>query len=227
MADSLHPENGNVTEAEQTAEQEPENFGKQFLFDLLDILQAGITAIFVFVLAYAYIMQPVNVDGSSMIPTLYDTDRLVMEKLFLQPKDGRIVIISDDRAGHFSDSGNSSVYETSGLNMVLVKRVIATAGEEIRIDSDAGEVYVNGRQLEEPYIAEKTRRDDGAFTYPFTVPEGYIFVMGDNRMHSTDSRNPGVALVPEDQVLGVAVMRVERNKDMCTKWTDNFDWLLF
>ncbi len=220
MEETLHPE------TEQPKEERPENPGAALFFDLLDVLQAGITAIFVFVLMYAYALQPVNVDGTSMVPTLYDTDRLVMEKLFLQPKDGRIVIIDDERAGHFLDSSYTSVYETSGLDMVLVKRVIATAGEEIRIDTETGSVYVNGELRDEPYIADPTTRDDGAFTYPFTVPEGYLFVMGDNRLHSTDSRNPGVALVPVKQVLGVAVMRVERNADLRTSWLDNFDWLL-
>lgn len=226
MADTLHPENGAEPAEKQSAEEQRCNPGLQILFDLLDVLQAGVTAVFVFMLAYAFLVQPVNVDGTSMVPTLYDTDRLVMEKLFLQPKDGRIVIIDDQKAGHFLESNYESVYETSGLDMVLVKRVIATAGEEIKIDAVNGEVYRNGEKLDEPYIAELTMRDDGAFTYPFTVPEGYIFVMGDNRMHSTDSRNPGVALVPEQQVLGVAVLRIERDADKRESWLDNFAWLL-
>ena len=223
MAEDRLPEAETQT-AEETAK--PENAGKQLFFDLMDVLQAGLTAVFLFLLIFAYVLQPVDVDGTSMVPTLYDTDRLLMDKLLLKPAYGRIVIIDDQKAGHFVDSSYSSVYETSGLNMVLVKRVIATAGQEINIDSAAGEVYVDGRLLDEPYIAEATTRDDGAFTYPMTVPEGYVFVMGDNRRHSTDSRNPGVALVPEREVLGVAVVRVSRDADLRQNWLDNFDWLL-
>ena len=206
--------------------EEQGNPGLQLLFDVLDIVQAGVVAVFLFLLAFAYILQPVNVDGTSMVPTLQDTDRLIMSKLLLEPKNGRIVIINDEKAGHFTDGSYNTVYETSGLGIVIVKRVIATAGQEIRIDKNAGEVYVDGVLLDEPYIADPTTRDDESFTYPFTVPEGYIFVMGDNRLHSTDSRNPAVALVPEREVMGVALARIDRSSDYLQKWTDRFGWLL-
>ena len=213
------------TPAEQNAGKNA-NSGKQLLFDLMDIIQAGVIAVFLFLLTFAYVAQPVNVDGTSMVPTLYDTDRLLMDKLILRPTNGRIVIISDEEAGHFSDSGETQVYNAEGMGIVLIKRVIATGGQEIDIDFASGAVRVDGTLLNEPYIADLTKRDDFAFTYPMTVPEGYLFVMGDNRMHSTDSRNPSVALVPEEQVLGVAVVRFDRSSDLCTKWTDNFGWLL-
>ena len=204
----------------------PENIGKLLLFDLLDIIEVGFVAVFLFLLSFAYLVQPVNVDGPSMMPTLYDTDRLLMEKVFLQPKNGRIVIIDDENAGHFSDDAETDVVDTDGMGIVLVKRVIATGGQEINIDFDTGAVFVDGAMLDEPYIAEPTKRNDGAFIYPLTVPEGYLFVMGDNRMHSTDSRSPSVALVPESEVLGVVFLRIGRNPDLCPRWTDHFDWLL-
>ncbi|MBP0970890.1 MAG: hypothetical protein J5753_02505, partial [Oscillospiraceae bacterium] len=67
--------------------------------------------------------------------------------------------------------------------------------------------------------------DDGAFRYPMTVPEGYIFVMGDNRLYSMDSRSPQVALIPEREILGTALFRYDRDKEQRSKWTERFDYL--
>jgi len=80
-------------------------------------------------------------------------------------------------------------------------------GETLDIDFATGTVTIDGEVLEESYINNLTVNDEGAFTYPLTIPEGYYFVMGDNRQHSSDSRHPMVGLVSEEQIMGKAVFR--------------------
>lgn len=128
-----------------------------------------------------------------MLPTLQDKDRLIVSYLFYTPKNGDIVIVNCDNPA---------------LDKVIVKRVIATAGQTVDIDFATGDVKVDGTQLKEDYIKDLTRLDEGGHNYPVTVPEGCIFVMGDNRMNSKDSRSPEVGFVPLDDVLGKVVLRV-------------------
>ena len=92
------------------------------------------------------------------------------------------------------------------LNEPLIKRVIAVGGDTLDIDFITGEVFVNGELLDEPYIAEATRRGFDT-TFPLTVPEGCLFVMGDNRNNSLDSRSSTIGFIDERYVLGVAEFR--------------------
>ena len=142
-----------------------------------------------------------------------------------EPKNGQIVVIDDQESGLFEDAAQQRVVKTTGAGMVLVKRLIAKGGQEIDIDFENGTVKVDGVTLDEPYIADPTTRDEFAFRYPFTVPEGYVFVMGDNRLHSMDSRSPQVALIPESEILGTALFRYDRNEENREKWTERFDYL--
>ncbi len=152
---------------------------------------AVLTVIFVF------FFRLVGVDGSSMYPTLVDHDYLVLESNFLY-KDveaGDIVVLSVDC---FKDDGP------------IVKRVIATGGQVVDIDFITGSVYVDGVLQEETYIFEPTYRSYEemglAMEYPVTVPEGSVFVMGDNRNHSADSRYSPCGCVDESQILGKVLM---------------------
>lgn len=193
--------------------------------DILDILEAGAISIFVFILLFAFIMRPVTVDGGSMNPTLYNLDRLLILTPLKGSLNGSIVVVDNQEGGRFTDPEQTVVARQPGLGRVLIKRVIAHGGQELNIDTSTGTVTVDGTVLDEPYIADPTLHEDGAFTYPLTVPEGYLFVMGDNRLNSTDSRNPAVGLIPVDSVYGTAFFRYYREEDLTQKWTDRFAFL--
>lgn len=201
------------TELEQVkAPEETEQQGTpdpklaKFANDVLELLESVLVSIFLILLVFAYFMRPVTVDGMSMFPTLNNGDQLVMCRLFYQPKPGDVVVVSNEE-GHVLNDAGEAVSSGRALNENLIKRVIAVEGQTVRVDASAGAVYVDDVKLEEPYIAELTFSDDGAFQYPITIPEGYMFVMGDNRNHSTDSRNAMVGVVKTEDALGRAYFR--------------------
>ena len=209
------------------AGQEPGGDGENghFFSDLMDIAEAGVLTVFIFLLVFIFLIRRVTVDGGSMNPTLIDKDQILILMSLYEPKNGQIVVLDDKVSAVFWDEEQTQVAEKNGSDMILVKRLIAKGGQTIDIDASQGTVKVDGVLLDEPYIADPTTVDDGAFHYPMTVPEGYIFVMGDNRLYSMDSRSPHVALIPESEILGTALLRYDREKDLRTKWTERFDFL--
>ena len=193
------------TVPQEAAEKQPYT-AKAFLSDVLDIIGAMLTSVFVVMLLFAYVLCIADVDGTSMVPTLQDQDRLLVMRLHSELQTGDIVILDSNVSYTFDTDG--SLRQGSGLGKRIVKRVIAAGGQEVSINFAAGTVTVDGVTLDEPYINETTHRDRGAFSYPFTVPEGYLFVMGDNRNVSRDSRDPAVGLLPLEAVVGKAVFRL-------------------
>ncbi len=161
------------------------------LRNLYDWLESIVTAIVICILVFLFVGRMVNVDGSSMNPTLYDNDKVVITRIFSAPKRGDIVVLTKHSYGDDS----------------LVKRVIATEGETIDIDFDRGIVTVDGVVLDEPYIAEATHKR-GSLQYPLTVDKGCIFCMGDNRNASTDSRFSSVGMIDTRCVIGKVLFRV-------------------
>ncbi len=171
-------------------EEEKKISGSENLFEWVETL---VIAFFAVILFFTFVFRLAAVNGESMLPTLVDKDRLIVSYLFYTPKNGDIVIVNNDNPA---------------LEKVIVKRVIATEGQTVDIDFDSGEVKVDGKVLQEDYINNLTLLDEGGHSYPVTVPENCVFVMGDNRMNSTDSRSPLVGLVPEDEILGKVSLRI-------------------
>ena len=177
--------------------------------DYLDWVETIICAFFVVILIFTFLLRIANVDGESMIPTLTDGDRLIVSHLFYEPAAGDIVIVNNVN-GHVYNSANE-LETVSGLDSrprVIVKRVVAVGGQTVNINFDTGEVTVDGNVVNEPYINDLTKLDEGGHQYPVTVPAGYVFIMGDNRMNSTDSRDSRVGFVEKDDILGKVVFRV-------------------
>ena len=153
-----------------------------------DALLFALTLVLVILL---FVFRTVTVDGSSMEPTLYDGEQLIARSFFYQPARGDIVV----------------VYGYSYFGSPLVKRVVAVGGDTLDIDFSNGDVFVNGELLNEPYISAPTMRPHDV-TFPLTVPEGTLFVMGDNRPYSKDSRNSEVGFIDQRDILGKVVLRV-------------------
>ena len=157
--------------------------------DIYDWLQCIVMAIVICVLFFSFIVRLVDVVGSSMYPTLENGDKIIVSNLFYTPKQGDIVVFRKDE------------YREEPL----VKRIIAVEGQTVDIDFERGIVYVDGEPLDEPYIAEPATDPEnfiGPVEVPETVPEGCIFVMGDNRNASTDSRTTEIGMVDERCIMG-------------------------
>ncbi|MBE6850531.1 MAG: signal peptidase I [Ruminococcus sp.] len=176
--------------------------------EILDMLDMMLLTIFCIIMLFTYVFHVATVQGSSMVPTLTTEDKLLVNNFSGEPQAGDILIIGVEEATLMQSDG--SLYTADGLGKTIVKRVIAVGGQELNIDFDAGKVYVDGVQIEENYVNNLTTvpQKGGAFTYPITIPEGYIFVMGDNRDVSLDSRYSNVGLVPESDVVGKVLLRI-------------------
>ena len=164
---------------------------KQTAKELYSWLRTLVCVCLGMVLLFTFVVRLIRVDGESMRETLQDGDILVAVSRYLAGdlSQGDIVIVRDE---YFKDG------------QPIVKRVIATEGQTVDIDFEAGIVYVDGQALDEPYINEPTYMEEGT-EFPLTVPEGCIFVMGDNRNHSSDSRDSRLGTVDTRCVLGKAV----------------------
>lgn len=158
--------------------------------EIYDWVQSVMMALIVCIMVFMFIGRGVDVIGESMVPTLQWYDKLFISDLFYTPNNGDIIVF---RADGFRDEP-------------LVKRVIAVEGQTVDIDFEQGIVYVDGVALDEPYVNAPTYRRDN-FEGEVTVPEGHVFVMGDNRNDSSDSRYAPVGMVDVRSILGRAYFR--------------------
>ena len=183
---------------ESTEKKEEKNRGR----DLYEWVQALVCSVLAVVILFTFVIRLIGVDGHSMVPTLQDGDRLLVlnSLLYDDYQYGDIVVLRKD----------------TFLDEPIVKRVIATAGQTVDIDFNTGSVYVDGALLKENYINELTYLEEGT-EFPLTVPEGSIFVMGDNRNHSSDSRDSRLGTVDTRYVIGKAVFLAYPGQDERTE----------
>lgn len=159
---------------------------------LYQVLQCIVPVAVVVVICLSLSGRIITVDGDSMYPTLHDGDLVLVQQIGYTPRQGDIVIFT------------KSFRTFTGA---IVKRVIALGGQTVRIDYTSGTIEVDGQRLEEPYLAEAMAIPwyDTRPIIEITVPEGQLFVMGDNRNGSNDSRDPELGTVDARFVLGRAV----------------------
>lgn len=174
-------------------EEQPVNIANE----ILDWVESFVFAVFVIILIFIFLFRIVTVDGSSMNSTLEDKDRVIISHLNYKPENDDIVVV------------NSSV-----LQKTLIKRVIGVAGDTVKIDYSKNKVYVNDKEISNEHI-DSTMLDKGMFdpsykvsdgVYEYHVPQDSIFVMGDNRNNSTDSRTIG--FISNDDVMGHVIFRL-------------------
>lgn len=147
--------------------------------------------LFILVFMFSLFFKVVEVSGESMMPALNDEDKIIVYIMNYTPQQGDIVVISSE-----------------GYDETLIKRVIAKENQTVEVDYESGKVTVDGVVLDEHYITEMSEPDNNEIEYPYTVPENCVFVMGDNRNESKDSRSKLVKAIDECRIVGKAVMRV-------------------
>ena len=156
--------------------------------ELYDWIQCLLVALIICVLLFVFFIRVIDVVGGSMNNTLFNKDKMLVSGLFYKPKVGDVVVFKKD------------AYDP---NKALVKRVIAVEGQEINMDFANGIVYIDGVAIKEDYITEFTYNKLD-FIGPKKVPEGCVFVMGDNRNMSIDSRKSEIGMLDNRLILGKA-----------------------
>ena len=161
------------------------------VFEWLEIFIISVAAVFIL---FSFVARIAVVDGSSMYPTLSHNDKLLVRQIFYTPKQGDIIVCQS---------------ENYGLDKPLVKRIIATEGQKVRLDRENWKIYVNGFAIDEPYLVQGS----GLMinweyeTDEIVVPQGHVFVLGDNRNNSLDSRFYGVGFIDERYIIGQVIYR--------------------
>lgn len=166
--------------------------------DVFEIIESVVSALVIVIFLLSFIFRVVSVHGTSMVPTFENFDKVIISDLFFTPKTGDVVVLDSE-----IDTSTQTNIKT------LIKRIIATEGQTIDIDRQTGEVTVDGVLLQEDYIKEMIAPEKvGDHNYPLIIPEGKVFVMGDNRNGSSDSRFSYIGLIDERYIIGKVHCRI-------------------
>lgn len=200
------PTSENTPEAQNAAEEAAIS-PKRAIRAVFDILESFAFSAIAVLIICSFFCRVTTVDGSSMEDTLHNGEALLVSIVFYTPEPGDIIVLHQPSVNYPGP---------------LVKRVIATEGQQVLIDLTEKAVYVDGVQLTEDYVYLDTesynpryfdpnrlyRSENGHDIFTDTVPEGMVFVMGDNRNHSADSRNGEIGLIDTRTILGKVLMRI-------------------
>ncbi len=165
------------------------------VFDVVSILATAVVAVG---LCFVCFFRTIQVSGESMLPTLQPDEQIILQSIYTKPQNGDVVVTAQPNPSPWIED-------------VLVKRVIATEGQTVKLERNADgytfSVYVDDVKLDEPYINEPMFRTLD-YWKPVTVPEGYVYVMGDNRNNSSDSRDDDIGMIREEYIMGKVVFSV-------------------
>lgn len=183
-------------EEQNTPEQSKLTKSEEFKLDLFFWLQALVMALVVLILLFTFVGRIISVDGTSMLPTLHHKDMMLLRSIGYTPKQGDVIVLTKDFSYH--------------TDAPIVKRVIAVGGQHVRIDYEENEVYVDGEALYEPYTLDIVMYEPPAGSdlsiQELTVPPDSVFVLGDNRNDSSDSRHIELGAIDNRYILGKVVM---------------------
>lgn len=194
-------------ETEERTDEQTQNSKEPKVAELFDWVDTVVIALISVVIIFSLFFRVATIVGPSMQNTLYSGERVIISNFFYTPEYGDIVVVSRNT--------NNSVDSADTSREPIIKRIIATEGQYVDINFETGKVYVgadlsNMVELSEPYANGPTNlRYD--IEFPVYVKEGHIFVLGDNRNNSTDSRSSSIGdlgLIDERYVLGKAVYRI-------------------
>lgn len=161
------------------------NKAANYLFDISKTIVFVFAIICVF---FTFVIRDANITGTSMLDTLHDSDKVILTDFMYTPQSGDIVAINAENQ----------------IEKKIIKRVIATEGQTLHIDYNTGKIEVDGVVLDENYVSSNTKKPKREWTVPYVIPNGYVFVMGDNRYVSLDSRDSEIGLIPLGNVIGKA-----------------------